>query len=116
MSNQNGWIWPKSKLENRRPKKIYRLDPIRNSAFNVNNGRVDKNSSAYTNARSVSSNYSGYFSYLKLQSKWPKPKYLPDILVPQEAYKFVAVMDEVIRQLSAEAEEPKHSGSRIINY
>jgi hypothetical protein len=33
---------------------------------------------------------------------------LPNILVPQEAYKFVAAMDEVIRQLPVE--ETKHSG------
>jgi hypothetical protein len=33
---------------------------------------------------------------------------LPNILVPQGAYKFVAAMDEMIRELPVD--EPKHSG------
>jgi hypothetical protein len=50
------------------------------------------------------------FSFPKFQSKSsaPIPRYLPNILVPQVAYKFVAAMDEVIRQLPVE--EPKHKG------
>jgi hypothetical protein len=38
----------------------------------------------------------------------PAPHYLPNILVPQDAYKFVDSMDEVIRKLPVE--EPTHPG------
>jgi hypothetical protein len=47
-----------------------------------------------------------YFLFPKFQS--PVPVFLPDILVPQGAYKFVAAMDEVIRQLPVQ--EPTHPG------
>jgi hypothetical protein len=46
--------------------------------------------------------------YPKFQSWWPAPNYLPSILVPHGAYKFVAKMDELIRQLAME--EPQHKG------
>jgi hypothetical protein len=48
------------------------------------------------------------FSFLQFQPNWSKPKYLPNILVPQDAYNFVTAMDEVIRQLPVE--EPTHAG------
>jgi hypothetical protein len=46
---------------------------------------------------------------LKFQSEWPGPKYLPDILVPEGAYKIVAAIDEGIRHFPTE--EPTHSGT-----
>jgi hypothetical protein len=48
-----------------------------------------------------------YFFFPKFQW-WFLPFYVPYILVPQDGYKFVAAMDEMIRQLPVE--EPKHKG------
>jgi hypothetical protein len=43
---------------------------------------------------------------------WPLPfdkyRHLPNIVVPQGAYKFLAAMDKVIRQMPVE--EPTHPG------
>jgi hypothetical protein len=58
-----------------------------------------------------------FYEYLpKFQFTWffPKYPYLPNILVPQGSYKFVAAMDEVIRQLPVE--EPTHPGSNKLYY
>jgi hypothetical protein len=55
-------------------------------------------------------NDSGNIFFPKFQSTLPvsKYRYLGNILVPQGAYKFIAAMDEVIRQLPVK--EPTHPG------
>jgi hypothetical protein len=68
---------------------------------------VDKNSwTCIQEGITILSNHPGYFSLLNFSLGLFQN--LPQILVPQGAYKFVAAMDEVIRQLPVE--EPTHKG------